>query len=83
MCTRKSLYMSYCKCVFFICVHMSIYCIYLLVVKDQERNHSDYVQLKTQSGSLLSMNLLSGTGEEKRWCHQKWALTAQLVSSLR
>ena len=57
MCTRKSLYMSYCKSVFFICVHTSIYCIYLLVVKDHERNHSDNLQLKTQSRSLLSMNL--------------------------
>ena len=43
MCTRKSVYMSYCECVCFIWVCMSICCICLLIVKDHERNHSDYI----------------------------------------
>ena len=60
-CEYVCAHVNLCTCLtvnlFFICVHTSIYCIYLLVVKDHERNHSDNVQLKTQSRSLLSMNL--------------------------
>ena len=36
------------------------------------------VKMKTQSGLLLSKDLCNGTGEEKRWCHQKWTLQPNL-----
>ena len=53
MCTCKSLCLT--VAMSFIWVRRFICCICLLVVKDHERNHSDYVQLKTQSGSLLPL----------------------------
>ena len=53
MCAHVNL----CTCLMLI-GYIPLFVVYVwLIVKDHEGNHSDYVQLKTQSGPLLFIDL--------------------------
>ena len=67
VCAHVNLCMCLTANVCFIWICTSIYCICLLLVKGHERNHSNF-KLKTQSGPLLSMNLVMAQGKKRGGC---------------